>query len=141
MKKQFSNKWKASSQPRKKRKYSAKAPKHIKIKFMGTNLSKELRKKYGKRNVIVRKGDRVKIMRGEFKKKDGKVTGIFVSNGKITVEGIQRKKIDGSKVDIKINPSNVQVIELNLDDKNRGKIFRKETNINPDKKEKMENKK
>ena len=141
MKKQFSNKWKGSKQPRKKRKYMAKAPQHIKIKFMGANLSKELRQKYGRRSVIVRQGDKVKVMRGGFKKKEGKVTNVFMKLGKITIEGIQRKKIDGSKVDIKISPSKVKIMDLNLDDKNRSKMFKKETNINQDKKEKMENKK
>ena len=119
----------------------AKAPQHIKIKFMGANLSKELRQKYGRRSVIVRQGDKVKVMRGGFKKKEGKVTNVFMKLGKITIEGIQRKKIDGSKVDIKISPSKVKIMDLNLDDKNRSKMFKKETNINQDKKEKMENKK
>ena len=40
---------------------------------MSVNLSKELRKKHGKRNAPVRKGDVVKIMRGKFKGKKGKI--------------------------------------------------------------------
>ena len=55
MKSQFSKSWKSSKQPRKQRKYIAKAPLHIKRKLMGVNLSKELRKKHGKRNIVVRK--------------------------------------------------------------------------------------
>ncbi len=135
MKKQFSTKWKGSKQPRKKRKYAAKAPLHIKKKFVRVNLSKELRKKYGKRNIGVRKGDNVKIMNGGFRGKIGKVTNVYLKIGKITLEGIQRKKRDGSKVDVKINPSNVQIIEMELGDKNRDKI------INNDKNKKIEDKK
>ena|SRR3990172_5913829 len=141
MKKLFSSKWKGSKQPRKKRKYLAKAPWHTKRKFIAANLSKELRKKYGRRSTGVRKGDKVKILSGKFRKKEGKVTGIFMNISKIAVEGVQVKKRDGSKVDVKLNPSKVQIIELNMDDKNRERNLRKETNINQDKKEKTGEKK
>ncbi len=119
MKKQFSTKWKASKQPRKQRKYRAKAGLHIKKKFVGVNLSKELRKKHEKRNIAVRKGDVVKVMRGKFKGKQGKITGVKLKISKVVIEGIQVKKMDGSKVDIKLQPSNLQIIELNLEDKKR----------------------
>ena len=42
MKKIFSKHWKSSKQPRKQRKYRAKAPLHIKRKLLNVNLSKEL---------------------------------------------------------------------------------------------------
>lgn len=131
MKKQFSNKWKGSTRPGKRRKYAAKAPLHIKKKFVTANLSKELRKKYGKRNIEIRKNDKVKIMRGEFQKKDGKITKVLLKKGKIFIEGIQRKKRDGSKVDVKIEPSNVQIIEVDTSDKKRKIMVKKETNIKP----------
>ena len=51
-------------------------------------------------------------MRGKFKKKQGKVTGINVKRGKIYVEGIQVKKMDGSKANIPLRASNLQIIEL-----------------------------
>lgn len=117
MKKQFSTKWKASKQPRKQRKYRAKAPLHIRKKFVSVNLSKELREKYGKRNMIVRKGDVVKIMRGKFKGKQGKITEVKLKISKVVIEGIQVKKQDGSKVNVRLQPSNLQIIELNLEDR------------------------
>ena len=51
MKKDYSSKWKASKQPRKQRKLRANAPLHVKHKMMSSNLDKELRKKYEKRNI------------------------------------------------------------------------------------------
>ncbi len=119
MRKKFSTNWKSSKQPRKQRKYLANAPLHIRKKFVSVNLSKELRKKYGKRNIPVRKGDKVKIMRGKFKNKTGKVLEIKLKTGKIYVEGIQVKKQDGSKVNVPLRNSNLQIIELNLEDKKR----------------------
>jgi len=68
MKQKFSTTWKASKQPRKQRKYSANAPLHIKRKMLSANLSKPLREKHKIRNIEVRKGDKVIIMRGKFKK-------------------------------------------------------------------------
>jgi large subunit ribosomal protein L24 len=119
MKTKFNSKWKESKQPRKKRKYLAKAPLHIKKKFVGVNLSKGLRKKYEKRNISVRKGDTVKIMRGKFKNQKGKINSVSLKFSKVTVEGILVKKADGSKANVKLQPSNLQIIELNLEDKKR----------------------
>lgn len=123
MKKKFSTKWKASKQPRKQRKYSANAPLHIRKKFVSANLSKGLRKKYGKRNFPIRKGDIVKVMRGKFKKKQGKITDVKIKISKVIVEGIQIKKKDGSKVNVRLQPSNLQIIELNLEDRKRRKAL------------------
>jgi len=119
MKKEFSTAWKASKQPRKQRKYRANAPLHLKKKFVSVNLSKTLRTKHGKRNIPVKKGDTVKIMRGKFKGKSGKVNEIKLKLSKVLIEGINIKKRDGSSVNVKLQPSNLQITELNLDDKKR----------------------
>ena len=119
MKKKFSTSWKSSKQPRKQRKYVAKAPLHIKKKFVSVNLSKDLRKKHEKRNLSIRKGDVAKIKRGKFKGKQGKVLSVKLKMQKITIEGIQVKKLDGSKVNVNLRASNLQIIELNLEDKRR----------------------
>ncbi|MEK6826894.1 MAG: 50S ribosomal protein L24 [Nanoarchaeota archaeon] len=121
MKNKFSKHWKASTQPRKQRKYAANAPMHLKRKMLSVNLSKELRKKFSRRNIVVRKGDSVKVMRGKFKNKTGKITEVFTKISKVIIEGITVKKQDGSKANIKMRPSNLQFIELNLDDKKRMK--------------------
>jgi large subunit ribosomal protein L24 len=125
MRKKFSTMWKSSKQPRKQRKYIANAPLHIKRKLMSVNLSKELRKKYQKRSVPLRKKDTVKIMRGKFKGKKGKIIKVLLKTQKVEVEGIQIKKQDGSKVNIKLRPSNLQIIELNVEDKKRNKALSK----------------
>jgi large subunit ribosomal protein L24 len=139
MKKEFSTKWKASKQPRKQRKYKANASLHIKKKFVSVNLSKELRKKYQKRNIPVKKGDKVKILRGKYKLKQGKIIGVKLKISKVTIEGIQVKKQDGSKVDVKLQPSNLQIIELNLEDQKRKAALEKnlkKTNLKVEKNKK-----
>lgn len=119
--KEFVKSWKSSRIPKKQRKYVAKAPLHIRKKFVSVNLSKELRKKYGKRNIPIRKGDNAKIMRGKFRDKKGKVLEVNLKKTRVIIEGIQVKKQDGSNVNVALRPSKLQIIELNLDDKLRSK--------------------
>lgn len=140
MKKEFSTKWIGSKQPRKQRKYRANAPLHLKKKFISINLSKELRKKYDKRNISVKTGDAVKILRGKFKGKSGKIAKVFLKISKVTIEGIQTTKQDGSKVSIKMQPSNLQITTLNLEDGKRLKNLKtkKEEKIETPKKQKNE---
>ena len=119
MKKEFSISWISSSQKRKQRKYRVNAPLHIKRKFLSANMSKELRKKYGIRNIVLRKGDKVKIMRGKFRKHVGEVFDVDVKKTVVFVDGAQKIKKDGTKVFIPLNPSKLQLVEINLDDKYR----------------------
>lgn len=120
MKSEFNKSWNSSVQPRKQVKFRANAPNHVKRKFMGCNLDKELRDKYGRKTIEVRKGDEVKIMRGKFKGKQGKVGTVDVKNTRIQVEGIQRvKKMGGEKMITWFHPSKVKIIILNSDDARR----------------------
>ena len=140
MKKEFSTKWVGSKLPRKQRKYRAKAPLHLRKKFVSVNLSKELRKKYEKRNVPVKLGDTVKILRGKFKGKSGKITKVFLKISKVTIEGIQVAKQDGSKVNVKMQPSNLQITMLNLEGGKRLKNEKKEEKKESPKKTKSDDK-
>lgn len=112
MKKEFSKEWKASKQPRKQRKYLANAPLHIKRKKLSVALSKDLRKKMSKRNVVVRKDDEVKVMKGKFKGKIGKILEVFTKQSKVVIEGVQVSKKDGSKSNVKMQPCNLQIIKM-----------------------------
>ena len=137
MKTKFNKSWKASKQPRKQRKYRANAPLHLKRKLLSVNLAKELRKKHGKRNLVIRKGDSVLIKKGKFKDKKGKVLEIKTKFEKIYIDGINVKKLDGSKVNVPLRASNLQIIELNLDDSRRmGKKNIKEKSESKTKEEK-----
>lgn len=119
MKNKFSTKWKKSKQSRKQKKYVANAPLHIKGKLLSAHLSKELRAKYNRRSIRVVKNDKVRIMAGKFKKKEGKVERVDIKNSKVYVAGIEVIKKEGSKSLVPINPSNLMIIELNLNDKKR----------------------
>jgi len=128
MKNKFSAHWKSSRKPRKQRKYLASAPLHLRRKIMSANLSKELRKKYGKRNLPLRKGDMVRITRGKFRKKTGKIILVNARKMRVDIEGMQIKKQDGSKVNVKFNPSVLQITELNSEDRKRNEALTRQKN-------------
>lgn len=117
--KNFAKSWKGSKKPRKQHKYRAKAPLHLRKNMVSVHLSKDLIKKHGKRNIPVRKGDKVKVMRGQFKKKEGPVERIDRKRYKIYITGIELVKKEGSKALKAIDPSKVIITELNLEDKKR----------------------
>ena len=121
--KKFSIDWKSSTKRSKQRKYRFNAPLHIKQKLVHSHLSKDLRKKYGKRNMGVRKGDKVKIMRGQFKKHEGKVERLDLKKSLVFVSGADSTKKDGTKRLMPTHPSNLMITELNLDDKIRQQLL------------------
>lgn len=125
MKAEFNKSWNRSVQPRKQVKFRANAPNHIKKKFMGSPLDKALREKYGRRTIEVRKGDEVKVMRGKFKGKQGKVGDVDVKNTRIQIEGIQRAKVGGEKMITWFHPSKVKIIILDTSDSRRMKSGKK----------------
>jgi large subunit ribosomal protein L24 len=123
MRTKFSNKWKASKQPRKQRKYVYNAPLHTRNKFMAAHLSEELMKKYKRRNFPVKKGDSVMIMRGQFKGKTGNINSVNYKKIKVYVDGAEMLKKDGTKAFYPIHPSNLMIKELDLKDKERKKAI------------------
>jgi len=112
-----------SYQPRKQRKLLFNAPMHRLPKLMSAHLSPELREKYNRRSFPIRVGDKVRILRGEFRGVEGKVTGVDRGRQVIYVENVAIKKADGTSVSRPIHVSNVMITELNLDDEYRKKAL------------------
>ena len=108
-----------SSKPRKQRKFLFEMPLHLKRNALAGHLSKELRKKSGRRNVSLRKGDTVKVMRGKHKKKEAKITGVDYVQGTIFLEKLTRKKSDGTEIQVGIKASNCLVVDLDSSDSRR----------------------
>ncbi len=126
MKAVFSSAWQSSSKPRKQRKYVHNAPLHIKAKLMASHLSKELKKRYGTRSMRVRSGDKVKIMRGNSRGKEGKVERVLLRYGVVHITGFDRVKADGSKMMLGFQPSNLQILQIGSTDKMRKAPQKKE---------------
>ncbi|ESQ26433.1 MAG: ribosomal protein L24p/L26e, archaeal/eukaryotic [uncultured Acidilobus sp. JCHS] len=113
----------ASPKPKVQRKAFYNAPLHLRHKLASAHLSRELRDKLGIRSLPVVVGDRVMIMKGDHKGKTGKVAEVDLKGLWVKVEGITRKKADGTEVLVKFRPWNLLILDLNLKDKWRRRII------------------
>ncbi|MEM5810657.1 MAG: 50S ribosomal protein L24 [Candidatus Aenigmatarchaeota archaeon] len=118
-----------STKARKQRKFLYNAPLHIRRKLLSSHLSKELREKYKRRALALRKGDEVQVMCGEFKGRTGKVARVDYKNYRVYVEGITRKRTVGTEAQVPLHPSKLKIINLNLDDKMRLKILERKIKL------------
>lgn len=121
--------------PGKQRKRLFNAPAHIRHKLMAAPLSSELAVSKGAKTLPVKKGDTVRILRGDNKGFEGKVSRVDLKAYRIYLEGLTREKVDGTNIFLAVHPSKVQIRNLNLDDKWRKKIL--ERKVAPEKKEKQ----
>jgi len=111
------------TKPTKQRKMLYQAPDHIRYKLFAAPLSPELRASHGIKNLPVRSGDSVRIMRGDRKGFEGKITRVDRRKYRIYVEGLTREKVDGTTIFVPMHPSKVMITRLNLDGKWRKRIL------------------
>jgi ribosomal protein uL24 len=118
-----------SSQRRKSRKAYFTAPSSVRRVMMSCHLSKDLKEKYSVRAIPVRKGDSVKILRGAFKGREGKVTTVYRRRRCIYIEKIIKEKLNGQQANIPIHPSNCAVTTLKLDKDRKALLERKKRSV------------
>ena len=85
-----------SSSRRKSRKAHFTAPSSERRKIMSASLSPELKKQHNCRSIPVRKEDEVRIVRGTFKGKEGKVVQVYRKKWVIHVDKVTRDKVNGA---------------------------------------------
>jgi large subunit ribosomal protein L24 len=117
-----------SKQRRKQRLSLYAAPLHRRHRYLSAPLSPELRKKHGVRSLPVRKGDKVRIVCGDFKKLEGDVLDVNAKRRYIHVGGATTTKTDGTQVPRPVAPSNVTLIKL-APDKERDKVLERRSKI------------
>lgn len=108
-----------SLKPSKQRKIIYNAPLHIKRKMLAAKLSKELQNEYGIKRIAIRKGDTVRVIRGDNVGYEGKVTEVNLKQGRIGLEGLTRKKADGTPIYVWIHTSKVMITKLDTSDPRR----------------------
>jgi len=114
-----------SSSRRKSRKAHFTAPSHERRKLMSSALSQDLRSKYGVRSLPVRKDDEVSVVRGTYKGREGKVIQVYRKKWVIHVERITREKVNGSTVQVGLDPSKCVLTKLKLDKDRKSLLERK----------------
>jgi len=86
-------------------------------KMISASLSPELRERYGRRSFTIRKGDTVKVVRGDFTGIEGKVNKVDSDQERLFVEGLTRDKVSGTSSLVTVHSSKVMITNLNLSDK------------------------
>ncbi len=113
--------------PRKQRRNLFQAPHHQRYKRFSAPLSGDLKKAHNANALPVRRGDSVRILRGDRKGFEGKVASVDRTNYRVFVEGVTREKVDGSTMLVPIHPSKVMITGLNLEDKWRREILERKS--------------
>ncbi|MGN0176460.1 MAG: 50S ribosomal protein L24 [Methanobrevibacter sp.] len=108
-----------SIQPRKQRKARYTAPAHARGKYLSASVSKDLREKVGKKSLPVRTGDKVRVVRGDFKGHEGEVLTVDYNSYKVTINEVTLSKPDGTATFLPVDPSNLVIIEADLKDDRR----------------------
>jgi|APHM01.1.fsa_nt_gi ribosomal protein L24p/L26e, archaeal/eukaryotic len=119
MTKNYSKHWKSSSDAQKQRKYRENAPLHVKDSFLRARLSDGLQEEHDVKQIRVRKGDTVRIERGDHAGIEGEIRTIDRDRERITIDGAETTKIDGSAADYPIHPSNVTITAIDDEDQTR----------------------
>jgi large subunit ribosomal protein L24 len=108
----------SSTKARKQRKARANAPLHKRKRMVSAHLDSALMKEYNVRSVAVRKGDTVRVIRGdkEFKASEAKVASVDLKSLKLIIENVTVPKADGTQKQKPVDPSNVLLTRLDLSD-------------------------
>ena len=104
-----------STRPRTQRKRLYEATVQRRHKLLGVHVDPDLvgkSKLHLPRALPVRKGDVVRIMRGSFRGKEGKVVSVDSRHGTAVVEGVTIEKTDEKKVPRPIHASNLMLIKM-----------------------------
>jgi large subunit ribosomal protein L24 len=105
-----------SKQPRKQRNQTAEAALHERHDQVRATLSQDLRDEYGQRSVRINEGDTAEVMRGDFAGTEDEVLDVDLTDTTISVESVTIETADGEEVPRRLEPSNVRVTDLNLED-------------------------
>ena len=85
-----------TSSRRKTRKAHFTAPSSERRKIMSAPLASELKAQYGANAVPIRKNDEVRVTRGKFKDREGKVEQVYRKKWVIYIKNITRDKVNGT---------------------------------------------
>ena len=90
---------------------------------MSCPLAKDLKEEHKIKSIPVRRGDHIKIMRGYYKTKTGRITHISRHRWSIWSKEISRETYNGKTVGIALHPSNCEITKLNMKFKDRQEII------------------
>ena len=109
----------SSKSPGKQRKKNYSAPIHANKNRLKCRLDEFLQEEYGLRSLVVKTGDLVKVMRGQFRETEGKVVRVDYQDVQVFLDSATVTKADGKEVNVPVHPSNLMLVKLELDDERK----------------------
>ena len=109
----------SSKSPGKQRKKLHTSPVHANRKRLKCRLDEFLQEEYGLRSLVVKTGDLVKIMRGQFRDTEAKVIRVDYKDVEVFLDSATVTKADGKEVNIPVHPSNLKLVKLEMDDERK----------------------
>lgn len=113
-----------STQPRKQRRAGFQASVFGRHRRMSVSLSRELRARYGRRALPLRKGDTVRVISGSFKGREERVSEVDLRQLRVTLDNVTIKKVDQKLKRLPIGPTHLILTRLNLSDPWRRAILK-----------------
>lgn len=100
---------------------------------MTVPLSRELRKRFGRRAVPVRKGDTVRVLSGSFVGREERVAKVDRRDYALTLDNVTAKAADEKMKPLPIRPAHLVITRLNLSDPWRRRTLRvREEDVTPE---------
>jgi len=90
---------------------------------MSVALSKELRRRYGRRSLPVRKGDTVRVLSGSYVGREERVAKVNLQKYSVTLDNVTGKTADAKLKPLPIRTSHLVLTKLNLADAWRRRIL------------------
>ncbi len=113
----------SSRQPRRQRKAQFNRPVHRRGMVMVLPLSKELRSRYHRRRLTVRKGDTVRVLAGSFVGREERVARVDRRNRRLVLDNVTLRKADKKLQQLPLNPGHLLLTRLNLSDAWRRRVL------------------
>ncbi|HLY76872.1 MAG TPA: 50S ribosomal protein L24 [Thermoplasmata archaeon] len=113
-----------STQPRKQRRAAFNASPFERHRAMSVALSRELRGRYKRRALPLRKGDTVRIISGSFQGREERVSKVDMRSLRVTLDNVTTKKVDQKLKPLPIRSSHLILTRLNLADPWRRAILK-----------------
>ena len=105
-----------STQPRKQRRERWQTSAFGRHRQMTVALSRDLRSRYKRRALPLRKGDTVRIISGSFRGREERVSKVDIRTLRVTLDNVTIKKVDQKLKPLPIRTSHLILTRLNLAD-------------------------
>ncbi len=121
--------------PRRQRRAHFTAPTTARRRRMTVSLSRELRRRFRRRNVPIRKGDTVRVLSGSFEGREERVAKVSRRDYAVTLDNVTLKTAEEKLKPLQLKPAHLVITRLNLADPWRRRALRaRDEEITPEEK-------